>query len=170
MPLLPTPPRRLLVRQVLAAPIFIGSDLRTIAADDLAVYLAPEVLAVHQDSMGRPGHRVSQDTSAGSEFWVRPLRDAGACAFLLLNRARATQRLTFNFAAVAAPLSSTCFSRAGPNAPPSARLRDAWGRKDLGVWNTSYAVDLEAHSAVLVVAQPRPAATNTVGPSGHSTP
>ena len=151
---------------MLAAPIFIGTDLRTIAADDLAVDLALEVLAVHQDSMGRPGHQVSQDTSAGCEVWVRPLRDAGACTFLLLNRARSPQRIVLKFAAVRAPLSSTCFSRAGPAVPLSVRLRDAWGWKDLGVWNRSYAVGLEAHSSALLVAQPRPAATSS-GPPGH---
>lgn len=135
---------------VLAAPIFIGTDLRGIRPENLAVYLALEVLAIHQDSLGSPGHRISQDTASGSEVWVRPLRDAGTCAFLLLNRARTSQQVRLSFAAVSA-INLACFSH-DTESEPTVHLRDAWAQKDLGVFKDGYDAHLEGHSCTLIVA------------------
>jgi len=140
---------------VLAAPIFIGTDVRSIGQDELSVYLAPEVLRVHQDVLGQPGTRIEQDKGAEWEVWARSIHDAGSCALMLLNRARQPQTIHVAFSAVNATMPN-CFVR-GSGAvghPLRLRLRDAWAREDLGVQEGHYSMALKSHSCALLVAQP----------------
>lgn len=58
---------------ILAAPLYISSDIRTISADSLQILLNGDVIKVNQDPLGRQGWVVSD----GPVFriWVRPLHN-----------------------------------------------------------------------------------------------
>lgn len=55
---------------IMAAPLIMGNDLRTISAEQKAILLNKEVIAVDQDPMGKSGKRISQGQG---EVWARPL-------------------------------------------------------------------------------------------------
>lgn len=132
---------------ILAAPIFIGTDVRNITESALSVYLAPEILAIHQDSLGQPGLRIQQNVQKGFEIWVRRVRDnQSTCALMVFNRAATLQRIFVSFSTMPA----YCFR-------PSTEtfsLRDAWKMKTLGKFskNGNVTVDLERHSCSVLVA------------------
>jgi alpha-galactosidase len=78
-----------------AAPLLIGADLSQ--ADDFTVNLLGnrEVLAINQDPMGQPAHRISSD--GWTEVWARPLSD-GTMAVGLFNRAPEPMPVSVKFA------------------------------------------------------------------------
>ena len=138
---------------ILAAPIFIGTDLRSIEPEILAVYAAPEVLAVSQDALTIPGVRLWQETSTGTEAWARDIADKGGqrrSAVLLLNRSPIAQRIKVVWSALnrSSASSSSSFS--------NVTLRDCWARADLaGVFATHYEAVVPSHEALLLVATSR---------------
>ncbi|HEY2674405.1 MAG TPA: NPCBM/NEW2 domain-containing protein [Rugosimonospora sp.] len=68
---------------VLAAPLIVGSDVRSLSAASIAMLTNPDVLAVDQDRLGIQGTRVA--TQGQGDVWVRPLAN-GDRAVALLNR------------------------------------------------------------------------------------
>ncbi|MGH2357717.1 MAG: hypothetical protein ACRDGJ_06840 [Candidatus Limnocylindria bacterium] len=69
---------------ILAAPMFASCDLRTADAATVAALATPGVLAIDQDPMGEPGHRIQRIGSV--DVWERRLSD-GARAVAVVNRA-----------------------------------------------------------------------------------
>ena len=68
---------------IACSPLMIGCDLAFVGDADLALLRNPEVLAVNQDALGRPGRRVLQ--KGPLEAWTKPLAD-GSLALALFNR------------------------------------------------------------------------------------
>lgn len=67
---------------LLAAPLFIGCDIRACEERTESILLNKDVLSINQDSLGIPGWRIKKlDTQ---EVWYKPLQDGG-CAIGLLN-------------------------------------------------------------------------------------
>ena len=134
---------------ILAAPIFIGTDLRSIKSDVLAVYAAPEVLAVSQDALAIPGVRLWQEKSTGTEAWAREIADKGGqrrSAILLLNRSPIARPLNVVWSALnRSSASSASFS--------NVTLRDCWARAAIpGMFGTHYEAIVPSHEALLLVA------------------
>lgn len=65
---------------VLAAPLFIGVDVRNMSEDALGIYKNAEVIAVHQDSAAIVGYRLYSDEASKVQVWVRPLAPLEECA------------------------------------------------------------------------------------------
>ncbi|GIH20142.1 NPCBM/NEW2 domain-containing protein [Rugosimonospora africana] len=82
---------------VLAAPLIVGSDVRSLSAATVAMLTNPDVLAVDQDRLGVQGTRVS--APGQGEVWVRPLA-GGDRAVALLNRGSTPLTVTTSAAAV----------------------------------------------------------------------
>ncbi|MEJ2299161.1 MAG: alpha-galactosidase [Woeseiaceae bacterium] len=80
---------------MLAAPLIIGTDVRSLDPDIRAVLTNEGVVAIDQDPLGIQGfaHRKERD----AEVWVRPL-DGGDWALAFLNRGDAPHAVTFDFA------------------------------------------------------------------------
>ena len=134
---------------ILAAPIFIGTDVRSISTIDLAVYLAPEILAIHQDPLGRPGHRIEHNTSRSYDVWSRELSSNATCALFVLNRAPSKQCVRLILA------NFDCLVNSGTN---KFILRDAWAKEDIkGVFTIddgAISLSIETHACKLLVARP----------------
>ena len=130
---------------MLAAPLMAGNDLRAMTDTTRDILVAPEVLAVDQDALGRQGRRVRRTDT--TEIWVRELV-GDSYAVLLLNRSetRANVRVLWE--------------ELGISGLRSARARDLWERADLGVRDGWYERTLAPHACALVKA--------TFGPPARS--
>ena len=118
---------------LLAAPLFIGSDIEKLSPFTLDVLGNSEVIEIDQDPLGIGARRVSQ--VGQSEVWARPLWD-GTVAVGLFNRGKTTTKVTVNWREIG-------LSGALP-------VRDLWQQRDLGAFSDSYSVDVAAQGAALV--------------------
>lgn len=119
---------------ILAAPIMAGNDLRIMSDSVKNILLAPEVIAVNQDSRGHQGYRVFRQDSL--EIYNKPLSD-GTTAVLLLNKGKIKRDLTVQWEQL--------------GLKGSQKVRDLWSQKDLGSFNGSFtASNLGQHEHLLV--------------------
>ena len=84
---------------VLAAPLYISADLRSISQDSLAILKNEEVIAINQDPLGAQGYVVSD--SGPYRVWVRPLSPSLSGeerkAVLFENKAEIFGQIRFHF-------------------------------------------------------------------------
>lgn len=108
------------------APLLISADVVDgLNTDSLYILSAPEVLAVHQDTLGVQGIRVSAANSSGTECWAKPLAD-GSVAALFFNRGDTADDVTCSWSELGLPSDAT------------ALVRDLWNRNDIGNFTGSY--------------------------------
>ena len=124
---------------VLASPIIISADLRTIATehpDCLAMLKNKELLAVHQDALAKPGALLRQRTNSSSGNTTRttdiveqvfsrelapPAAGCAARAVGMFNRAEAPTNMTVTWAELGRPASGAPYS-----------IRDVWANNEYG--------------------------------------
>jgi alpha-galactosidase len=119
---------------IMAAPLLIGSDLRTATAATFDILDNKEVIAVDQDPLGKQGTVVS---SEGGRWVVAKEMKDGSRTVALFNESGSAQRIATTAAAVGLP---------GAGA---YTLRDLWQHKS---YNTAGAISatVPAHGTVLV--------------------
>jgi alpha-galactosidase len=119
---------------IMAAPLLIGSDLRTATAATFDILDNKEVIAVDQDPLGKQGTVVS---SEGGRWVVAKEMKDGSRTVALFNESGSAQRIATTAAAVGLP-----------NAH-AYTLRDLWQHKS---YNTAGAISatVPAHGTVLV--------------------
>lgn len=116
---------------MLAAPLMLGNDVRTMTPATIALLENSGVLAIDQDALGRQARRVRKDGEA--ELWVRPLAD-GSVALALFNRGEAAR--------------AVAFVPADAGLPRIGRLVDVWAGVPDDAGRRRWPVP--AHGAVLV--------------------
>jgi alpha-N-acetylgalactosaminidase len=109
---------------MMAAPLLMGNDLRNLAPEMKSILLAPEVIEVDQDPLGRQGWRVAQDLTnhcTAYDIWMRPLA-GGDIGVVIWNRGDcgAQHAITLQWEMLSLPATQ-----------PMA-LRDLYERKELG--------------------------------------
>lgn len=127
---------------LLAAPLLIGCDLSQMDEFTAALLTNPEVLAVDQDELGIPARRVALvdgGATRRTEVWARPLAD-GRIAVGLFNRGVRAAKVRVTWDALG--LGGT------------QRVRDLWLRRDVGVRDGAYEVDVARHGAAFVMVSP----------------
>jgi alpha-galactosidase len=77
---------------MLAAPLMLGNDLRTMSPATIALLENPGVIAIDQDALGRQARRIRKD--GDTEIWAKPLTD-GSVALALFNRGDAVRDVGF---------------------------------------------------------------------------
>ena len=119
---------------VMAAPLLIGSDLRTAGEETLGILSNTEVIAVDQDALGKQGTVVSSEDGR----WVvaKELAD-GSRAVALFNESGDEQQISATAAEVGLP-------EAG-----SYTLRDLWQHQD-GTSSGDISSTVPAHGTVLL--------------------
>jgi alpha-galactosidase len=78
---------------MLAAPLMLGNDVRTMTPATIALLENRGVVAIDQDPVGKQGRRIRKDGEA--EIWAKPLQDGGL-ALALFNRSEAARDVTIN--------------------------------------------------------------------------
>jgi alpha-galactosidase len=120
---------------MLAAPLIAGNDLSAMSPETRAILTNREVIAVDQDPLGQQGRRVAK--TGDLEVWARPLKGGGR-AVILLNRGKASARISVDWADLGYPADLT------------ADVRDLWtGQPNHRVKGT-FAADVPSHGVVMV--------------------
>ena len=117
---------------IMAAPIMISSDVRSMSNETKELYLNKDMIAINQDSLGVQGHRISDVN--GKQVWTKPLKN-GDIAVALLNNNSSTQTVECNFADL--------------GVEGEVEVRDAWKKKDLGAVS-HVSIELPAHGSALL--------------------
>jgi alpha-galactosidase len=105
--------------------------------ETLAILTNRDVIAVDQDPLGKQGERIA--ASKATEVWMKPLK-GGAVAVGLFNRGGDETTVTLHFADL------------GVHA--TAKVRDLWAGRDLGVLHGSYTARVPRHGVVMLKLQP----------------
>jgi alpha-galactosidase len=123
---------------MVAAPLILSGDITRLDAFTLNLLCNDEVLDVDQDSLGKPGHRVSILDTA--EVWARDLDDGGK-AVGLFNRGETDARVTAKWTDVGV---------AGRQL-----VRDLWRQKDIGKFKDEFTASVPRHGVVLLKLIPK---------------
>jgi len=114
------------------SPLLASADLRNLDSYTLETLTNKEVIALNQDPLGKPAHRVKNKD--GLQVFAKELAD-GSWAVALLNRGSTTEDITFN---VHKDLSLPWVKY---------EVRDLWKHKDLGVYDIPYTAEVISHEA-----------------------
>ena len=117
-----------------ASPLLIGCDLTQLDDFTRDLLSNDDMLAVDQDPLGTPAHRVAQQD--GTEVWARPLWD-GTFAVGLFNRTAMHRPVTVRWSSL------------GLRGPQP--VRDCWKRAALGSLPNTYTTDVGPHGAALLI-------------------
>lgn len=118
---------------LLASPLLLGNDLTQMDDFELGLVTNDEVLAVHQDPLGKPADRVSRNGEL--EVWSRPLAD-GSLAVGLFNRDEMDMKV------------GVTWSELGISG--KQKVRDLWRQKDLGSFSDEFSSVVPRHGALFV--------------------
>jgi len=142
---------------ILASPLIFSADIiqgtklnGTLLPEMKDILVNAEMIAVDQDPMGKAGRRVRCSGPGGcesyfkaeanrTEVWMYELADGGL-PVALLNRDWPKDGLT--------TLASA--GRLGINGSTSCRVRDLWGRKNLGVMKSEVRMSVGPHDTAVV--------------------
>lgn len=123
---------------MLAAPLFLGTDIAALPEETIGILTNPELLAVDKDRLGIQAARVSD--VGGLQTWMRPIADGGyAVAF-------------FNTTGAATTMSATLAALGIPAG--SYALRDATLQADLGVATDTLSAPVNPHGTVVLTLHP----------------
>lgn len=134
---------------LMAAPLLIATDLRTLDNASLAILLNREVIALNQDSLGVQGVRVSPSNTTGAEVWAKPLT-GGSVAIIFLNRGDAEADIP------------TTWNQVGFE-PNVGSVRDVWLHAPLpGTYSGGYTAKQVAGHSIVMLTVSKPAQQLTV--------
>ena len=128
---------------LLAAPLMIGCDIRTMNDATRGILLNGEAIAVNQDPLGVQARLVGEQEHADtiSQVWAKPLAD-GSVAVGLYNLGDKPRTVSVGFETL------------GIHADRSCLVRDLWAREDVGAAAGSVAVEVEPHGSALLRLSP----------------
>lgn len=119
------------------APLIVGADLTKLTSEQTAALTDPEVLAIDQDRLGLQGYRL-QSSKPGLEVYAKPLATPGERAVLLLNRTKTAANISFDLTDL------------GLRSGSSAKIRDAWAKKDLGSVANEFSASVMPNTGMLL--------------------
>ena len=120
---------------ILAAPLMLGNDIRSMSDEVLEIITNKEVIAINQDPLGRQGKKVRDDGDL--EVWSKELHD-GSRAVLLFNRSETEQEIPFEWYEVGLPQNL------------KMQVRDLWQKQELGRFEGTYEAAVPSHGVVMV--------------------
>jgi len=128
---------------IMAAPLLMSNDLRTISPEALEILRNSEVIAVNQDVLGIQGRRIYDKHE--KQIWVRPLANKVVAVVFFYTGSDMPIPMTANFTGKnGIGLSST-----------KASIRDLYEHRDLGVFQNSFtAPSVNPHGVVMVTVTP----------------
>jgi alpha-galactosidase len=120
---------------MLAAPLMAGNDLRTMPDDVRDILVAPEIIAVDQDGLGRQARRSAH--AARHDLWLRELA-SGERAIALFNRDTVAQTI------------GVALADLGFEPQQRVRVRDLWERADRRPSTGELIISAAPHSATVL--------------------
>lgn len=129
---------------MLAAPLIAGNDLRKMTSETQAILTNREVIAVDQDSLGVQGFRYAIKDSV--ETWLKPL-SGGDWAVAFLNRGRSPRNVDRMWGTEV--ITDTLSGRTLDAKATTYKLRDLWGKKDVGTTIKPLKAVVPAHDLLI---------------------
>ena len=117
---------------LLAAPLLAGNDLSKMTADDKAILMNRDVIAIDQDALGKQAERVWQQ--GDFSLWRKPLT-GGRYAIGLVNNSWSNRDVPLD-------LNEIGFAS-------GASVYDVWAAKDLGRWTGPQSLPMRGHTVKL---------------------
>ncbi len=120
------------------SPLMIGCDVRALDPETASLLMNREVLAINQDSLGRPARRIK--VTGRCEVWKKPLAD-GSAAVAVVNRGTTGTDVTV---------------RAGDMGLLDAKkhARNLWLKEDIADFTTELGLRVQPHETVLLKVTP----------------
>jgi hypothetical protein len=120
---------------VMAAPLIAGNDIANMSSATKAILMAPEIIAVDQDSLGKQGVLVSNSNNL--EVISKTLKGTNVRAVALFNRGNSSANMTVAWSQIGLPGGSYL-------------VHDLWAQKDLGNFSSSYTTSVGAQATVMI--------------------
>jgi alpha-galactosidase len=120
-----------------SSPMLLGCDMTVIDDFTLSLCNNDEVLAVHQDVLGKTAKRVAEE--GNQQVWARPLSD-GSTAVGLFNLEEMPSKVTAKWADLGISGRQT--------------VRDLWRQQDLGQASGEFTAEVPRHGALLIKVKP----------------
>lgn len=117
---------------LLAAPLFLGNDVRNMPDSIKNILTNREVIAVNQDQLGKQGTRIFD--AKAYEIWMKPLAD-GCKAVILFNKTTAPQKIRLEGRDI--------------NIKGKFGVRDLWAHADRGTHKKSFSASLAPHGVAM---------------------
>jgi alpha-galactosidase len=118
---------------LLAAPLFLGNDVRNISPEIKEIIANKEVIAVNQDKEGKQGTRIVSEKNY--EIWVKPLSD-GAKAVILFNRTISPLKIKLE--------------KSDLDMKGKLKVRDLWNHADKGSLKRSFIAEVDPHGVSML--------------------
>jgi alpha-galactosidase len=129
---------------MLASPLMLGNDIRTMTKETLELITNKELIAVDQDKLGIQGFRYLND--GGFEIWVKPLEnDEWAVAFV--NMTESARQLSYDWQKH--PLQDILAGRYVDFSKSTYTLRDLFAKKVVGDTSKKLERMVEAHDVAV---------------------
>lgn len=130
---------------LLASPLMIGCDVRSMTPGTQAILSNTEVIAVDQDRLGRQAIRVGTTNHSlkPAEVWAKPMAD-GSVAVGLFNLSDADGRLI-----------QVGWDTLGIHPQQSCLVRDLWAGEDVGTFQVGFDARIDSHDVSLVRITPK---------------
>jgi alpha-galactosidase len=118
---------------LLAAPLFLGNDVRNMPDSILTILMNKEVIAVNQDKAGKQGARVVDESNY--EIWVKPL-DNGSKAVVVFNKTKEPITVDIKWSDI--------------KEYGQFIVRDLWEHKNKGVYKKSFTASVAPLGVVMI--------------------
>ncbi len=118
---------------LLAAPLLISCDLMQIDDFTFSLLANSEMIEVNQDALAKQAKLIKR--TAEYDIWAKPLFD-GSYAVGIFNKTENLSEIHFDFALL--------------NLSDKQWIRDIWRQKTLGLFNSSYNVEVPRHGAAFI--------------------
>lgn len=135
---------------MLAAPLILGNDLRSMTRETKDIILNKEVIAIDQDATCVQGLRYS--TKDSLEFWFKPLVN-DEWAFCILNRGNVPQEYNIDWKTFT--VKDELSKRSTDFDSVVYTMRNLWTKKDEGTTKKIKKVKVGAHDVILFRLQKR---------------
>jgi alpha-galactosidase len=118
---------------LLAAPLFLGNDVRNMPQEIKEIVTNKEVIAVNQDKEGKQGTRIVSEKNY--EIWVKPLSD-GAKAVILFNKTISPLKIKLK--------------KSDLDMKGKLKVRDLWKHDDKGSLKRSFIAEVDPHGVSML--------------------
>jgi len=129
---------------MLAAPLILGNDIRSMSQDTKDILMNREVVAINQDSLGVQGLKFA--VKDGLEFWFKPLAN-NDWAFCILNRTTEAKQYTIDWQSF--NLYDEVAKRFTDFDSKIYTIRNLWTKKGEGNTSKIKSVTIPAHDVAL---------------------
>ncbi|MFV0377824.1 MAG: glycoside hydrolase family 27 protein [Mangrovibacterium sp.] len=130
---------------MLASPLIMGNDIRSMSTETLKTLTTKEVIAVNQDELGIQGFRLLNENNI--ETWIKPLAN-GDWAMIFVNKSDEVKELNFNWQKH--ELGDDLNQKFAHLNTKTYLVRDLYNARDMGDTSQPLKATLGVHDALII--------------------